>query len=254
MVTAMRGPMAPGAPRRQATNPSRASAEIAGGFMPHDLLWVASPGAYESRDLLPRWASGQWLGNAPAVVRRAPRELPTRIPVGLRGRTRGERHAAWIDAREVTRRVRPEALASSRAWQAHPQRNVLPCLRMLDLSAPMLDERGLAWGITGSVGFSLASGLPVLRQDSDLDLLLRLPRAMSACEAAELLRALAGLTGCSEAAARIDVQADTGHGAFALAEWAAARGAVLLKTDRGPVLSGDPWAAIASAQPCLSGL
>lgn len=257
----MREPMASGAARAASTrtlamNPLRPGADIAGGCMPHDLLWVASPDACESRGALPHWASEPWLRRAPAVVRRAPRELPARIPVGLRGRTRSERHAAWVDARNVTARVRPEALASSRAWQTHSHRGAWPCMRILERIAPMLDERGLTWGITGSVGFTLASGLPVLRQDSDLDLLLRLPCAMSVSAAAGLLRALAALAEPADAAARVDVQADTGHGAFALAEWAAARGAVLLRTDRGPVLCDDPWAgpvafsAPAAAQSC----
>ncbi|AKJ70441.1 hypothetical protein ABW99_07505 [Pandoraea thiooxydans] len=218
------------------------SADREGALLPHDLLWFASPRAYESPDPLPAWASREWLGSAPAVVRRASRELPARIPVGLRGRMRHQRHAAWVDARDVIRRVAPEALARSRAWQTHPQRDALPCLRMLERIAPMLDACGLTWGITGSVGFTLASGLFVLRQDSDLDLLLRLPRAMSAGAAANLLRALAALNEQAGEASRIDVQADTGHGAFSLAEWAAARGAVLLKTDCGPVLRDDPWA------------
>jgi phosphoribosyl-dephospho-CoA transferase len=37
------------------------------------------------------------------------------------------------------------------------------------------------------------------------------------------------------------MQVDTGHGGFALAEWAGKADRILLKTGRGPVLVADPW-------------
>jgi phosphoribosyl-dephospho-CoA transferase len=40
---------------------------------------------------------------------------------------------------------------------------------------------------------------------------------------------------------RIDAQIDTPLGGFALAEFAAGRPRVLLRTDGGPRLVGDPW-------------
>ena len=48
------------------------------------------------------------------------------------------------------------------------------------------------------------------------------------------------------APARIDMQVDTGHGGFALAEWAGQADRVLLKTASGPLLVADPWAEDAS--------
>ena len=91
----------------------------------------------------------------------------------------------------------------------------------------------LAWGVTGSVGFTLASGIDVLRDDSDLDLLVRAPSPADAAplrEIAAMLRARA---------ARVDVQVETPAGAFALLEWSRTGGRVLLKTALGPVLSDD---------------
>ena len=117
----------------------------------------------------------------------------------------------------------------------------LPALRTLAELAPTLDESGLAWGPTGSVGFQLASGLPVLRMASDLDLLVRAPAPLGA-EQLSLLQALGNGAGC-----RLDVQIDTGHGGFALAEWLRGGASVLLKTDRGPVLTSDPWQTAPSA-------
>ena len=56
--------------------------------------------------------------------------------------------------------------------------------------------------MTGSVGFTLASGFDVLRPDSDLDLLVRAPFA----DDADALLAVAALLRGSDA--RIDVQVD----------------------------------------------
>ncbi|OEZ93278.1 phosphoribosyl-dephospho-CoA transferase [Janthinobacterium sp. HH106] len=193
----------------------------------HDLLWVSglSDGAS-----LPAWLDAAWLAAAPLVVRRAS-TVPGRIPVGVRGMLRSERQACEVDVAAVVRRVTPETVA----------RMPLPdfscaALDALRLVAPLLDATGWAWGPTGGVGFALASGLPVLRADSDLDLVLRMAAPPDAAQA-EALRAIAAkVTAC-----RLDLQIDTGHGGFAYAEWAAGRGRVLLKTDRGPVLTATPW-------------
>ena len=111
----------------------------------------------------------------------------------------------------------------------------LPCLRALDRLAGALDESSLTWGVTGSVGFTLASGFDVLRADSDLDLLVHAPDEGDA----EALRELGRWT--SHAESRVDVQVETPCGAFALKEWLRTGGPVLLKTDDGPLLRDDPW-------------
>jgi phosphoribosyl-dephospho-CoA transferase len=108
----------------------------------------------------------------------------------------------------------------------------------LDDLAPRLDATGLTWGIIGSVGFALATGIAAARPDSDLDLLLRAARPMSRHEATVLAEALQAVS------LRIDVQVETLRGAFALSEWASGRLPVLLKTDDGPVLVEDPWRAV----------
>ncbi|WFR76997.1 malonate decarboxylase holo-ACP synthase [Janthinobacterium rivuli] len=194
----------------------------------HDLLWVSGLPDGAS---LPAWADSAWLQDAPLVVRRAS-TAPGRIPVGLRGMLRSERHACEVDAAAVVRRVTPEMLAH--APVADFSCAALDALRQV---APLLDATGWAWGPTGGVGFALASSLPVLRADSDLDLVLRIAAPPDAAQA-EALRAIAAtVTAC-----RLDLQIDTGSGGFAYAEWAAGRAKVLLKTDRGPVLTATPWA------------
>ena len=111
----------------------------------------------------------------------------------------------------------------------------LPALRALELVKPMLDGLGYGWGVTGSVGYQLATGLPTVTTGSDLDLLLRVPEPLSRGAAAELLSQLDG------APSRIDMQLETPHGAVALREWAGQTARVLLKCATGARLVADPW-------------
>lgn len=201
---------------------------------PHDLLWVGDASDVMPLETLPAWTSAAWLTVAPVVVRRAP-TLRDRVPVGLRGATRSERCAAHVAADRVVRKVTPQDIAR-RVSICQPFRgSTLPCLRTLARLAGALDESSLSWGVTGSVGFTLASGCNVLRADSDLDLLVH-----ATCRGdAEALRDLGLATRDGES--RVDVQVETSCGAFALKEWLRTGGTVLLKTANGPVICDDPW-------------
>ncbi|WP_454720076.1 MULTISPECIES: malonate decarboxylase holo-ACP synthase [Cupriavidus] len=206
--------------------------------LPHDLLWLVDPAAFvaneadEAGGTLPAWASAAWLAQAPLVVRRARADAGGRIPVGLRGTTRAQRHAAWLPAAQVARAVTPRMVARQGRWRDHPRR-ALPALAALAHAAPLLDAMRLDWGVTGGVGFSLASGLDVLHADSDLDLLVTAATPLAPPDE-RMLMALLGEP-------RLDIQVGTPHGAFALRERARTGGRVLLKTADGPVMCDDPW-------------
>ena len=205
---------------------------------PHDLLWVAAAPDLVPVDALPAWATAGWVRAAPVVVRRAPID-GDRVPVGLRGMARHQRCAARVARDRVVRTVTPQEIARRVSNDARLSAATLPCVRTLARLARMLDHSALVWGITGSVGFTLASGVDVLRPDSDLDLLVQAPDRSDADALRALGRALNGAQG--EAASRVDIQVETRGGAFALDEWLRTGQTVLLKTARGPVLSDDPW-------------
>jgi phosphoribosyl-dephospho-CoA transferase len=212
---------------------------------PHDLLFLRRSAAFEacvfSHSERPGWLDADWLQRAPLVVRRAVTD-PGRVPVGARGLQRNERCAGHVLLADVVRRVTPQDLA--REVLAGPARiaaSGLPCLAALLELAPQLEALGLDWGPTGGAGFWLASGLPVLRPDSDLDLLVRAPQPLTA----HTVAALCALQ--LHAPRRIDIQVDTGLGGFALNEYARG-GRVLLKTDHGPLLMADPWGACDAAR------
>lgn len=222
-------------------------------YLPHDLLWVA-PGAIQLDGVMPAWADAAWLRSAPVVVRREAC-ADGLVPVGLRGLARNQRVKAYVPAGAVTRTMTPEALAAKASAAAGAGQGgmaphgaaagiagvfELPALAILAALAPILNAAGLAWGPAGGVGFFLASGLPVLRPDSDLDLLVRAPMPLNRAQIAALDAILAG------AACRIDIQVDSGHGGFAFAEWRRG-GRVMLKTGAGPQLVADPWMALEAA-------
>jgi phosphoribosyl-dephospho-CoA transferase len=98
-----------------------------------------------------------------------------------------------------------------------------------------MDALGLCWGVTGSVGFQLATGLPTAHTDSDLDLLLRTPIELPRHKARTLLGLL------DEAACRVDLQLETPSGAIAMREWAGSASRVLLKCVTGARLVENPW-------------
>ncbi len=201
---------------------------------PHDLLWLADVASLVSADPLPAWATPAWLAAAPVVVRRAMVDAG-QLPVGLRGMTRHERCAAHLPASQVLRAMAPEAVLDAWLQRGSENRRSLPCLQTLAALAPALSALPLAWGVTGSVGFTLASGIDVLREDSDLDLLVRAPSSADAA----VLREIAGMLRGHPA--RVDLQVETPAGAFALLEWLRTGGPVLLKTSLGPALSDDAW-------------
>lgn len=205
-------------------------------LLPHDLLWLVDPPAFAGANALPAWAGAEWLARAPLVVRRD-RIDAGRIPVGLRGTTRAQRHAAWLPRAQVARVVTPGMIARQARWRDHPRRLALPALTVLARVAPLLDEAQVNWGVTGGAGFTLASGIDVLHPGSDLDLLVTAGMPL----APQTERLLVALLDGQPGDARIDIQVSTPAGAFALRERARTGGRVLLRTANGPVLCEDPW-------------
>lgn len=198
---------------------------------PHDLLWGLLPTQLPHE--APAWARAALGWHVPVVVRRAPAESCW-VAVGVRGAAREQRYATWMRLSEISKAISPEAVARAGRWRQHGQPQ-WPALQALEQLAQQLDALGLSWGVTGSLGFELASGVTAAHADSDLDLLLRAPEAVSRADARALCMLL------DEAPAHIDLQLETPHGAVALREWAGESPRVLLKTQEGPLLVDDPW-------------
>jgi phosphoribosyl-dephospho-CoA transferase len=190
---------------------------------PHDLLRL--PGRQVLPGDAPPWVS-RVLGAAPwVVVRRA--AAPTGlIAVGVRGASRSERYATEVALDDVCEVVEPEDVAHM------PPRRDLAVMSILQAVRSLLDDTGLRWGPTGSVGFELATGIPTATTESDLDLLVRVTRG-----SAEVLRCLAALhREFGSLAVRVDCQVETPAGAVALAELVRGPSDVMVRTAEGPRL------------------
>ena len=221
----------------------------------HGAAHSAAHSAAHAADM-PEWVTAAWLAQAPVVVRRAvvpgtgvPHQEDALIAVGLRGLARRDRVAAVVRRADVLRWVSPESLVPD--GERDGQFGALPLSALLSTLAPtppavealtrlaaLLHASGLCWGPTGGVGFALASGLPVLRPDSDLDLVVRADMPLTR----EQCRCLT--TALHYPACRVDIQIDTGLAGFAYAEWlrcSPLRKSIMLKTNYGPLLSVDPW-------------
>ena len=202
-------------------------------MVPHDLLWPSSPtGLRSALGTLPDWVDYRW----PAVVRRAPAENGW-LPVGLRGASRNLRHAAFLTPDAIAHCATPESL--THVWQSHPDLLAFNSVTLLQDLCLTLQDLDLPWGPTGSTGFALATGYPVLRQDSDLDLVIRAEQRLTA----QQMAILSDLYRQAQQRCRIDVQIDTGQGAFSCREWQRSE-TVLVKTTLGPRLTEDPWDSI----------
>ena len=193
----------------------------------HDLLWGMTP-AHAPADA-PAWVLAALGAEQPVVVRRAIAQ-PGHVAVGVRGRLREQRFAAEMPLALVQRRVVPEALR-----EVISPRD-LPALRALVQLRPVLAQKD--WGVSGSAGFELATGIEALHASSDLDLILRTPKPLERRDAADL-QAILDTADCV-----VDLQLQTPFGAVALREWAGSSRRVLLKAASGAHLVIDPWQAL----------
>jgi phosphoribosyl-dephospho-CoA transferase len=202
---------------------------------PHDLLKLGDtrliPFSTQSE---PSWVA-RVLAETPWVVVRRASLAGELIPVGVRGKQRSERHAAFVSPEAVTARISPEWLAAARSWKASPRTGNVAALKALDEVEEILAAYRLDWGPAGSVGFELASGAPTAASDSDLDIVIRSPGRLSVQSARSLCDRLACLQ------AQVDALLETPGGAVSLREYARSHVPVLQRTQYGPRLVKDPW-------------
>lgn len=200
----------------------------------HDLLWLdrALLVAKDDAQGLPHWVTE---GSGPVVVRREKMLTPALVAVGVRGGNKRQRCAAYASAASVQSSVTPYEITRAQAWLVHPDRFKAPVLQALESVAQVLDGHDLQWGITGSLGYELATGEKQIHADSDLDLVIKSPEPFKRSFARGLWRELGALP------CRLDIQIETMAGAIALLEWAGNSQSVLLKSETGPFLVTDPW-------------
>jgi phosphoribosyl-dephospho-CoA transferase len=199
--------------------------------LPHDLLEIGSPQDLVASDDQPAWVQPS-LTAAPFVVVRRAQWLNGLVPVGVRGRSRELRFAAYLAPQSILRRFRPEQLTDRSLRIDAIRREMVPALIALVSCRPIFSS--LIYGPTGSVGFEIASGLATATDSSDLDLLVRIVDWLPLDSARALLAALATLP------CRVDVLLETDVGAMSLIEYARGEPHLLVRRIEGPALIRHP--------------
>ncbi|SDH66862.1 phosphoribosyl-dephospho-CoA transferase [Alteribacillus persepolensis] len=201
---------------------------------PHDLL------AFEHmNDLLfgetpPGWVKGSVAKTPYVVVRRAP-ITNNCVPVGMRGTERSHRLKALLPLDKIKARYSPEYITKHRLWhEVDKKRLELPVLKGLDAMDRIFSGEGLSWGVTGSAGFELVTGIHTVSISSDLDVIVRTNHMM-------LETAMYLYEEFQRLPFRVDVHMEGQAGAFALNEYVQNTGKILLRTKQGPQLVFDPW-------------
>jgi phosphoribosyl-dephospho-CoA transferase len=169
----------------------------------------------------------------PWVVVRRGRISDGLIPVGVRGMQRHERWAGFARLSEVLETRRPDQL---RLLLAEDSRRGLQAFQTLSYLESQLVGLNMSWGPGGSVGYELASGIPAVRDGSDLDLILFAPKKLNITKAQDLWRMI------SSAPGKVDALIETPFCGFSLEEFVTTSPRkILLRTSDGRILGYTPW-------------
>ena len=173
------------------------------------------------------------LSQRPWVVVRRSRIADGLIPVGVRGAQRHERCAGLTRLSDVLETRRPDQL---RLLLAEDSRRTLRAFRTLSYLESRLVGLDMSWGPGGSVGYELASGIPAVRDGSDLDLIIFAPKKLKITEAQDLWHMI------SSAPGKVDALVETPFCGFSLEEFVTASPhKILLRTSDGRILGSNPW-------------
>lgn len=199
---------------------------------PHDIVEIKKGVSIDTL-FFPEWALQRWQETAYHVVRRG--EVPAgKVAIGIRGKTRGERYGTAIPREWIHSVITPESLVQESVWGGWQRQKEFPqIIDSIQVLASLFSK--ISWGIGGSLGYELATGLPTLSARSDIDIILYPQKKISIKSAVEWLSALQLLP------QKIDVQVEGPKGAFHLEEYARGAKKILLKSASGYLLTEDVW-------------
>jgi phosphoribosyl-dephospho-CoA transferase len=199
----------------------------------HDLLEIDAERFLKTHSFAPEWVAHN-LRLAPFVVVRRGPISEHEIAIGVRGEKRNERWAAACHPGLVNNILTPQNVLG-RAVPASRMATV-PALRSLSILAERWKDLDSPWGPGGSVGFELATGRPVVRLQSDLDVVICARAQMTKNQARHLRDSALGLP------AVVDIRVETPSCGFSLVEYAnRAPTPILLRVASGATLGADPW-------------
>lgn len=200
-------------------------------LIPHDLIWIDTLDALHLPHAMPEWVQQSYRHNLPVVVRRDQNHEGL-IAAGIRGTMRAERQACWIETDHIIKVIHPNDIINGQYWQQYDW-NHLPVVKSLIQLAGMNWPQ--TWGVTGSCGYSLATGHMAMRAQSDLDLQVISLNRPQPDDFNVILKTIEKLP------VRVDIQLETPVGGVALHDWLKHPEHVLVKSNTGPYLCSDPW-------------
>lgn len=185
----------------------------------HDLVYLKSMDQIEYFGDYPKWMNEDEMAQGIAVVRRMKVE-DGKVAIGFRGDNRSKRFAAITTISNIKRVIRPfDVLINS-----YPATHV----QSLTYIEKILD--GFKWGIGGSVGFSMGTGINVCHENSDIDIILYCEKLQELDQLKPILSQL------QKSALRVDVQVEIlGVGAVVLADYLE-HASFIVRTSTGPIL------------------
>jgi phosphoribosyl-dephospho-CoA transferase len=206
-------------------------------FRPHYLLAVDPKQLIEAvckYSSVPEWVEEQ-VQTTPFVVVRRGLATGHEIPIGVRGKERNQRWAAFCHPKLVKSIITPSQLLTRPIPTSRV--NATPALCTLDLLKERWMDLGRPWGPGGSIGFELATGMHVVKPESDLDIVIYATRRITADEAKSLCARAKDLP------AVVDIRVETPVFGFSLWEFASDRpAAILMRAPNEVMLGTDPWA------------
>lgn len=201
---------------------------------PHDLL-IITPEKDELPDF-PKWAQLKLSEFQTVIVTRQKPLSKNGIVVGVRGNQRNQRFAFEINKKRIQKRVTPyKALEQFKFNQLPESRKDFPVFQAL---RSIQDKHLLsaAFGITGSAGYEIVTGDMMVKETSDLDLVLKGDHRIPFDKLKKLWENL------NQFSVHADVQLVHADRGFSLEEFVQQNGKqVLIKSGTGPFISNDPW-------------
>ena len=198
----------------------------------HDLIRIKEGQQPVYDRELPSWVQETLKEGAWAVVRRG--TGTSGIPVGIRGALKTQRFACELSKNAVQSVVKPDQLLkdvfNGRIYNPFWEKELAP-LRRLVWDQEKEWQNLLRIGVTGSVGYELATGIPVTTKKSDIDLLIYVEETFSRTEAKRLLQFLKGIERRTDAVLKME------KGWISLEEYASDAAQILVKTMDGCCLT-----------------
>lgn len=185
----------------------------------HDIVFLKSNEAVEIFEHKPNWLFIDEMANRIAVVRRM-KVAGEKVAIGFRGNNRSKRIAAFTSLQNIERFIRPIDVLQLQPPASHE--------KSIKLLKDILHH--FKWGIGGSVGFSMATGIQVCHEKSDIDVIIYMD---SISEVSKLESLVSKLSLCEN---KLDIQIEIrGLGGIVLEDFFNNE-KFIVRTPTGPIL------------------